>query len=102
MPNISIETQKDHIEVFKKERPVFEAYKTVLKEVLEKAVQKYAPFGFVQARAKTIDSFSEKIIRKDKYVNPLTDMTDLCGARVVTHFSKQVNTICEFIECFII
>jgi ppGpp synthetase/RelA/SpoT-type nucleotidyltranferase len=98
MPVISLEEQKKHIKKYESEQEKFKLYASVLKAILEKAKNLYAPLGFVEARAKKIESFSEKIIRKDKYKNPLTDMTDLCGARVITHFSKQVHEICHFIE----
>ncbi len=98
MPNIPIEIQKKHIETFIKARPTYQEYAKKLEQVLQKAANMYAPFGIVQARAKTVNSFSEKIIRKDKYKNPMVDMTDLCGARVITHFSDQVVAISHFLE----
>ncbi len=54
--------------------------------------------GFAEARAKSLVSFSNKIILKDKYKNPITDMTDLCGARIVVHFKSQVDKVCNFIK----
>jgi len=98
MPKISIQIQKKHIEDFEKVHVNYIAYVEVLKKILEKAVNIYAPLGVIQARAKTIASFSEKIIRKDKYIKPLEEVTDLCGARVICHFSSQVIKICEFIR----
>jgi ppGpp synthetase/RelA/SpoT-type nucleotidyltranferase len=98
MAKISIEKHREDIQKFKTVEESYKIYTEILKKILEKAVSIYAPLGEVQARAKKIESFSEKIIRKDKYKNPLTDMTDLCGARVITHFSKQVQEICRFIE----
>jgi ppGpp synthetase/RelA/SpoT-type nucleotidyltranferase len=98
MATIPIEKHREDIQKFKNVEESYKIYAEILKKILEKAVTIYAPLGEVQARAKKIESFSEKIIRKDKYKNPLTDMTDLCGARVITHFSKQVHEICKFIE----
>ena len=98
MSNIPIAKHREDIQKFQSEQEKYKLYAKVLKEVLEKAKDLYAPLGFVETRAKKIESFSEKIIRKDKYKNPLTDMTDLCVARVITHFSKQVREICTFIE----
>jgi ppGpp synthetase/RelA/SpoT-type nucleotidyltranferase len=98
MPNIPISKHRSDIEEFKSQIGHYKLYARVLKEILEKAKNIYAPLGFVETREKKIESFSEKIIRKDKYKNPLTDMTDLCGARVITHFARQVQDICHFIE----
>lgn len=98
MPKIPLTKHREDILKYKGEHNKYELYARVLKELLEKVRDMYAPMGFVEARAKKIESFSEKIIRKDKYKNPLIDMTDLCGARIITHFSKQVHTISAFIE----
>jgi len=98
MARIPISKHREDIEKFKIRQNDYELYAKVLKEVLEKAVNIYAPLGIVQARAKKIESFSEKIIRKDKYKNPLVDMTDLCGARAIVHFESQVIEVCNFIR----
>lgn len=98
MSNIPISKHKRDIIEFKSQIEKYKVYARVLKDILEKAKNIYAPLGFVETREKKIESFSEKIIRKDKYKNPLTDMTDLCGARVITHFAGQVHSICNFIE----
>jgi ppGpp synthetase/RelA/SpoT-type nucleotidyltranferase len=98
MPRISIDKQIAHIDAYKKVYPLYEDFSGLLKVILAKAKDIYAPMGLVEARAKKIESFSEKIIRKDKYENPLENMTDLCGARVIAHFSNQVHDICRFIE----
>jgi ppGpp synthetase/RelA/SpoT-type nucleotidyltranferase len=98
MPNIPIEKHKEDIKAFKSMQENYMLYAKVLKAVLEKVKEIYSPLGFVEARAKKAESFSEKIIRKDKYKNPLADMTDLCGARIIAHFSDQVHEICTFIE----
>lgn len=98
MPKINIQTQKNHIKKFEKEQHKYITYANVLKQILEKSADIYAPLGVVQARAKSISSFSEKIIRKDKYVNPLEEVTDLCGARMICHFADQVLSVCKFIR----
>ena len=96
--NIPIEKQVEFIEEYKKKRSDFEDFSAFMKDVLQTAIKKLGLMGFAEARAKSIVSFSNKIILKDKYKNPLTDMTDLCGARVVVHFKSQVDKICQFIK----
>jgi ppGpp synthetase/RelA/SpoT-type nucleotidyltranferase len=98
MAKIPISKHREDIEKFKIRQNDYKLYARVLEEVLKKAVDIFAPLGVVQARAKKIESFSEKIIRKDKYKNPLLDMTDLCGARAIVHFESQVVEICKFIR----
>jgi ppGpp synthetase/RelA/SpoT-type nucleotidyltranferase len=98
MPNIPIEKHQEDIQRFTLVQGLYKNYADILKEILEKAVSVYAPLGVVQARAKSIGSFSEKVIRKDKYKDPLRDITDLCGARTIVHFESQVEAICHFIR----
>ena len=53
----------------------------------------------VEGRAKTVDSFVEKIGRKGKkYVNPFTDMTDLVGLRIITYYREDVALIGEILK----
>jgi ppGpp synthetase/RelA/SpoT-type nucleotidyltranferase len=98
---------KVHAPRFSEARPSFLAYEEFLKIVLKGASRKLAPLAIVEARAKGIASFAEKIIRKrGEYTkppfppppDPLVRMTDLCGGRVVTQTSEQVREVCRFIE----
>ncbi len=87
------------IDRYARQRPCYEQYAGTLRRVLECAAGTLAPFGLVQARAKATASFAEKIERKNwKYPNPLTDMTDLCGARVVATTKAEVKALCDFIK----
>lgn len=95
---IPIEKQKAFIEQFEKVRSDYVEYAELLEKILTKAVDQMASLALVQTRAKTVSSFSNKIISKDKYRNPLTDMTDLCGARVIVHFKSHADKICAFIR----
>ncbi len=95
---IPIEKQQEFIAVFEKIRPDYIEFAKLIDKILNKAVGSLSILGIVQARPKGIVSFANKIISKDKYENPLVDMTDLCGARVIVHFQSQVDKICDFIK----
>jgi|WetSurSiteA1Bulk_404760.scaffolds.fasta_scaffold00154_3 ppGpp synthetase/RelA/SpoT-type nucleotidyltranferase len=97
-PKIPLQQHRKDIGTFKDEMKHYRLYADVLKRILQEAVNIHAKDGIVQARPKSMESFSEKIIRKDKYINPLEEMTDLCGARVIVHFESQVKAICDFIR----
>jgi ppGpp synthetase/RelA/SpoT-type nucleotidyltranferase len=96
--NIPIEKQQGFIAEFEKIRPVYIEFAKLLESILNKAVGSLSILAIVQARPKGVVSFSNKIILKDKYQNPLADMTDLCGARVIVHFQSQVEKVCNFIK----
>jgi ppGpp synthetase/RelA/SpoT-type nucleotidyltranferase len=53
----------------------------------------------IEGRAKTIDSFVEKISRKGKkYANPMVDMTDLVGIRIITYYREDVARIGDVLK----
>jgi ppGpp synthetase/RelA/SpoT-type nucleotidyltranferase len=59
----------------------------------------------IEARAKALDSFYQKAITpaigapdQPKYPDPITQVTDLAGARVITFFPKTVDQVCDVIE----
>ena len=84
---------------FRDEQPKYELLAEVLKKVLEKARDRYAPRGLVRTREKEIQSFAEKAVRKKaKYKEPLKAMTDLAGGRVVTYTMDEADAVCRWIE----
>ncbi|MBN2560008.1 MAG: hypothetical protein JXQ75_03660 [Phycisphaerae bacterium] len=99
-----------HVPRFGAMRPRYQAYEKFLNEVLKEFCRRVAPLAIVQARAKGVPSFAEKILRKRKAYteptdplppDPLVRLTDLCGGRVITQTSSQVKAIRRLIEhCF--
>ncbi|MBD3383716.1 hypothetical protein GF407_02215 [candidate division KSB1 bacterium] len=97
--NIDPRWHKAQVEAYKEVQPVYETYAEILYKILSAAGDLYAPLCVVQSRAKSIPSFAEKAIRKAyKYKEPLKQLTDLCGARIITHFQYQADRICRFIK----
>ena len=78
------------VQSFKQNRPLYERFAAVLQTVFEQAVQSMGIIARVQVRAKTVPSFAEKCVRK-KYRDPMHQMTDLCGARVIVESQDQVD-----------
>ena len=70
-----------------------------LTAVLEQATADLGLHCIIQAQAKTISSFAEKILRPGKqYADPHHELTDLCGARVIAHTLSGVAAVCRFVE----
>jgi ppGpp synthetase/RelA/SpoT-type nucleotidyltranferase len=66
--------------------------------LLEELLRKNSiDFSHVVHRAKSVDSFQEKINRKG-YQNPLDDMKDLAGVRVVTYYNSDVDLVASLIR----
>jgi ppGpp synthetase/RelA/SpoT-type nucleotidyltranferase len=88
---------EQQVRLFKQKLPLYEELAKVLREELEKAVHPICPLAEVHARTKSIPSFAEKILRKNKYLHPLKEVTDLCGLRVVTQTKSEADAVCQFI-----
>ena len=81
--------------------PKYQTYNNVLKMILEKVVKKYTPLAIVLTRPKSITSFGEKALQKNRinrYSDPVNRMTDLCGGRIIVPTKAEVKVISEFIE----
>ena len=53
----------------------------------------------IEARTKAVDSFTEKISRKRaKYENPLREITDLVGIRIITYYLEDVAAVGEILK----
>ena len=94
-------TQKDlenHIVAYTGVHGKYEAYAKHLKGILEEIKNQFAPTGFVDVRAKKIASYAEKIMRKQKYKDPLHEITDLVGGRIIVKFQSEVERIERYIR----
>ena len=87
------------IEAYRGEFPFYEIYANALRQVLERACQEYGLSAIVQVRPKSLSSFAEKAMRKvGRYDDPAHQLTDLCGARVITQTQAEAEQICAFIK----
>ena len=94
-----IDQQKqEFISSYSAQKNQFDILAKTLKEILKSVACDYDPLAIVSARAKGVSSFAEKIIKKNKYKDPLHEVTDLAGARIIVHFPKQVERVCKFIR----
>lgn len=79
--------------------PQYQLFAELLEGLLKNAGAKLAPLAIVQSRAKSIVSFAEKAWRKrHKYSDPLNQLTDLCGARVICRTRSEVEAMSGFIK----
>jgi ppGpp synthetase/RelA/SpoT-type nucleotidyltranferase len=94
---------QEQVKLYSSLHSKYALYAETLVEIFGEACKKYAPQAVIQARPKAIASFAEKILRKNKYKDPVNEITDLCGARVITHIPEEVIAVGQFIrENFII
>jgi len=100
---LSLKDLRRHVRDYVRVLPHYRRFAKILRRVLEDGVKRISPLALVQARPKSVASFAEKILRKNKYSDPLRQITDLCGARVVTQIKPEADAVCRFIrESFMI
>jgi len=88
-------SKKESVELYKSIRPTYvlltDKIQTLLSELLRLSGIK---FHLIDGRAKSIDSFQEKIRRPNKsYSNPLKELTDLSGSRVIVYYHDDVEKV---------
>lgn len=77
---------------------VYESCAREVSNIIEKILKKKnIPFHSITYRVKEKDSYLEKC-RKDKYKNPVEEIMDLSGIRIITYTNKDVQTICEIVK----
>ncbi|ALR29425.1 hypothetical protein ATE47_02245 [Chryseobacterium sp. IHB B 17019] len=94
----SQEDSKVHLDWYSKNRPIYKdlcaKVEFILKEVLEINNINYHS---ITSRAKDILSFEAKI-NKPKYTDPKTQITDLCGVRIICYVESDLQKICKLLE----
>lgn len=93
-------TSPDWKAAYDEVRPTYEAYERKLRELVT-TILEHEKIDVVQieGRVKTVASFAEKIERKaGKYAEPLKDMTDLVGIRVIAYYVEDVEKIVSLLR----
>ena len=94
------------VEEYLRVRPRYEAFARAVREILAQALRdKDFKVSVIEARAKEPESFgikaeaqSENNPRAPKYPNPLNDITDLAGVRLITFFPSAVERVGDCIR----
>jgi len=94
------------IEKYQRVRPMYENYSNAIRNVLKEAfITKSIKIHSIEARAKEIDSFGDKAStpspddpHKPHYQNPLSDITDLTGVRVIVFFQNTLDIVDRIIR----
>ena len=96
--NVDFDWIRSKVDEYSQVRGRMKDYADLLYGVLSLASRRLVYGAIVQARPKTLPSFTEKIFRKFDQINdPIRDFTDLCGARVIVQTRDDLDPICSFI-----
>lgn len=64
-----------------------------LVDCLKGMIKPRFPLADISGRPKGLASFAMKIIKKSKYNNPMKQLTDLVGVRIIVHLNSEVETV---------
>lgn len=78
-------------------RPQYESLGRYMSDLLRRDLRKAGILPNVSSRAKTVDSFLKKIVRKG-YTDPFEEMHDKVGVRVVVPFISQLTAANQIIR----
>lgn len=95
------ETESDYrgqVEEFGKVHSAYVALATALEAKLRRYADRRWPLAVVQARAKGVASFAKKIKVRGNFTNPLLEMNDLCGGRIIVHTEREIREICALVR----
>lgn len=93
--NDNIETVVDW---YIKNQTLYKALSKKVESILSELIEiEKVNYHVIVSREKDISSFSKKI-KKKEYNNPIRDVTDLAGIRIITYVEDQIPQICKIIE----
>lgn len=90
----------DDVEKFRRDHPLYAACAARFERLIREIIQESGiDVHVIESRVKSVDSFSEKIKRPGKfYSNPLADMPDIIGCRVIVHYGDDVGRVVDVLS----
>lgn len=90
----------DAVELYRRVRPTYVRYADALKSLMQQLLRDSGiEYVTLEVRAKTVEGFEEKARRGDKgYEDPLAEITDLAGLRVVLYHANEMATVAGMVE----
>ncbi|CCU81185.1 RelA/SpoT [Halanaerobium saccharolyticum subsp. saccharolyticum DSM 6643] len=83
---------------YEKERHKYLNLKAEVEVILREALKENdITFHSIESRVKSVNSFRNKALR-EKYENPVKEITDLVGIRIITLFEKEIHQISDIIK----
>jgi len=78
---------------------VYRAYSEEIENLIRKLLRdKGLGFYSITSRTKDKEGLKNKIINKDQKYQSLSEITDLCGVRIITYYTNEVDAIADLLE----
>ena len=93
-------TPKKWGNIYEEKFATYRAFTTKIENLISELLRKHnIEVAQVESRTKSVDSFIGKIQREGKdFANPLEEITDLVGIRIIAYHKEDVDEIGEIIE----
>ena len=100
MPSKRRMNTDEHVAQYSKVRSRYENFAAKLEALLCDLLAAHpVKHHVVESRAKSIESFREKITRPGKsYSDPFKELTDLAGIRVIVYYTDDVDTVASILK----
>ncbi|MFX1411903.1 MAG: tetratricopeptide repeat protein, partial [Promethearchaeota archaeon] len=99
---MEIEQRKSYeqqINKYKELRPRYKQFSKVIEKVISNLVKGCSSEFIIQKRVKSISSFANKLFSPDKkYSDPLIEMNDLCGIRIILPNTNEMDAVSQVIR----
>lgn len=83
---------------YNKNAKIYNQFSSEVAQIIEKILKsKSIPYHSITYRIKEKDSYINKC-KKDNYLNPIEEIMDVAGIRVITYTNNDAKKICEVIE----
>src|SRR5688572_9920211 len=88
------------VEQYARLQPTYERFAHKIKALLQEMLEAQGiKVQAVEGRGKEASKFGEKISRSGKsYKNPIRQITDLAGVRVILYYKSDVEKVCDLID----
>jgi putative GTP pyrophosphokinase len=97
---VAVNNVDEQVAKFATLRPRYETFAEKLDHLVRSLLDvNMVKYQIVESRAKTLDSFREKITRSGKsYNDAVSELPDLCGSRVIVYYADDVVKVADIIK----
>lgn len=89
---------KDAEQWYDKNKTLYEQFSKEVEEIVTKILKsKNIPYQSVSHRVKEKESYLHKC-KSDKYTDPISQITDVSGIRIIAYTNQDVSSICEILR----
>src|ERR1700759_2533749 len=91
------EISERFVKAFEVIRPLYKNLASEIEDLLITKMSREDLKVSVTSRVKELDSFRQKIVRK-AYADPIREVTDLAGCRIVCSYDSDISRISKIVE----